>query len=172
MRIGPYEQEEECKATELVQSATEKIDINLVPGALENRWCQKDEDHLQTYPEISIVIEQLSGLKLLRKLPFFRTAQQLICNQEITLPITLSTIEKKIINGVYYRNYEELCQDLRTFVDYLRLHINDETGEKEAGKKLEEVLALLRERRLNIQRLDCVYNESKGKRGSRISKRI
>lgn len=77
----------------------------MVPGVMENAWCYEYEQRLQAQPEISLMLEQLYGIDCLRKIPSVKLIRTLQTSDELVISIDLPTIEKKIINGCYYKNF-------------------------------------------------------------------
>jgi len=54
------------------------------------------------------MLELLYGIDILRKVPFAKFVKDLQLFDELHIPIDLSIVEKKIINGCYFHNFEEL----------------------------------------------------------------
>ena len=78
----------------------------------------------------------------------------------------LSTIEKKIINGCYYKNFEEMEADLQTFLASVKEQV-EVTG-NELESKIAFIVEQLRLRKLNLQQMDCVFKETRSKKGKSV----
>ena len=88
------------------------------------------------------------------------------------MPIDYTTIEKKIISGFYFNNFEALTKDFNTLIQFLKTKFEEKKGLEELEKKVESIISLLRIRKLNIPELENAFKKSKSRKSSKSSSKL